>query len=58
MTDERLARIMHLIREAADARELVGLRWGFGQQGELSAEVQQAVQDKAMAEGWWPLPGR
>lgn len=43
MTPERRARIMQLIAEAEDSRELAGLLWGFEQQGEATAEVHAAI---------------
>ncbi len=52
VSPERLGRIMTLIREAESDRELSGLRWGFRQQGELIAEVSEAIARQAAANGW------
>lgn len=55
MTQERLAKIRHLIDEALGPRELAGLRWGLGQQGELTSEV-LAHFDETLKRRGWALP--
>ncbi len=44
MTPERFARIKTLIAEAADIRELRGLRWGFHAQGEDTTDILSALE--------------
>lgn len=55
MTQERLEKILTLISSAPDVRELVGLRWGLQQQGELTVDVMNALDSKRKAMAWeWP----